>query len=490
MTLIWLLFPASVGAVAALPLRIGATVLHRRCWSVLCLVLLPVIYLGLIREFAIGRSIVPPSLIVVSAFMLLFAVFVAMHFHHLKTFPLLFPVAWYFLAVCLSGWHSVSHLHWIRGLLEVGLAFCFLLFPHFFLQTRRQVELCVKVLVFLAVATVCFAILQAVFFVPFRGLLSVLYRREDLWWIVGWGWRGRLTGNWVHPSYLGSVLNVAAPFALLAYASAATRVRRGLSLASYLTLAAGVALTSTRTPLVAFLAGSAGFMILSREDRRVRAALACAVALVATLSVFHFRFAPPDVGSRARLPASAALVERFEPGNSRSEATLNMRWTTQGEALSLFISEPGFGIGMRNYADRARGRDPMAQFSIHNSFVQNLAELGIFGLVAFVVLIAFALRPDFRPPLCRFPELRPVRAALFCSSAAILLESLAENSLAVWQVLALFWLIRGISLVIAQRPAAFLNYPESSPGREQQGAVPAGFGRDEQVLDPFPVSSG
>ena len=479
MTLVWLLFPIAVGAVVAPPLRIGATVLHRRCWRLLCLVLLPVIYLGLIREFAIGRSIVPPSLIIVSAFMLLFAAFLATHFHHLKTFPLLFSVAWYFIAVCLSGWHSVSHLHWIRGLLEVGLAFCFLLFPYFFLQTRRQVELCLKVLVLLAVATVFFAILQAVFFVPFRGLLSVLYRKQDLWWIVGWGWRGRLTGNWVHPSYLGSVLNVAAPFALQAGVSAATRVRRGLFLSFYLTLAAGVALTSTRTPLVAFLAGSAAFMILSRRWRQTGAAFVCAVAVVGALSVFHFRFAPPDVGSRARLPASAAFMERLAPGNSKNRATLNMRWITQGQALSLFLEDPVFGIGMRTYADRARGRDPLAQFSIHNSLVQNLAELGIFGVAAFLVLIAFALRADFRPPLSRFPELRPLRAALFCSSAAILLESLAENSLAVWQVLVLFWLIRGISLVIAQYPAAFLKYPDLYPDSERHAAAPAGFGIGE-----------
>ncbi|MGE5204116.1 MAG: hypothetical protein ACM3PW_00765 [Chlamydiota bacterium] len=325
MTLIWLLFPIAVGAVVALPLQIGADTLRHRCWKLFCLALPPVIYLGLIHEFAIGRSIIPPSLIIVSAFMLLFAAFLATHFHHLKTFPLLFPVAWYFLAVFLSGWHSVSHLHWIRGLLEVGLAFCFLLFPYFFLQTRWQVELCLKVLVLLAIATVFFAILQAVFFAPLRGVLSVLYRREDLWWIVGWGWRGRLTGNWVHPSYLGSVLNVAAPFALLAYVSAATRFRRGLSLTFYLTLAAGVALTSTRTPLLAFLAGSAGFMILAGKGRRAGAALACAIAVVAMLSVFHFRFAPPDVGSWARLPASAALMERLEPGNSKNKATLNMR---------------------------------------------------------------------------------------------------------------------------------------------------------------------
>jgi O-antigen ligase len=101
----------------------------------------------------------------------------------------------------------------------------------------------------------------------------------------------------------------------------------------------------------------------------------------------------------------------------------------------------------------------MAEFSIHDSLVQNLAELGVFGLAAFLLLLFCALRADFRPPLSAFPELRPLRAALFCSSAAILLESLLENSLAIWQVLALFWLLRGLALVISKNPAAFLNRP-------------------------------
>ena len=178
--------------------------LYRHAWTLFCFIVLPAIYLGLLGEFTLGRkTIVPPSLVLTGACMLLFAGFAAMHLRRLARFPLALPAAWYFLAACLSGWHSVSHLHWIRGVMELALAFCFLFFPYFFLRNRRQLELSLKALVTLAAANVVFAILQAAFFSPARGLLEFLYRREDLWWIVGWGWRGRIAGNWVHPSYLG-----------------------------------------------------------------------------------------------------------------------------------------------------------------------------------------------------------------------------------------------------------------------------------------------
>jgi O-antigen ligase len=456
--LFWLLFPLAVVAAPAYPIVAAGDAWQRYPWKVLFFLLLPALYLGMIREFSVGQgTIVPPSLVVVGTFMFLCGTFYALHFRRLQRFPLLLPMAWYFLAACLSGWHSVSHLHWLRGVMEIGLAFCFLLFPYYFLHGRREIELCLKAVVALAVGTVVFSIIQAAFFVPLRGLLQHLYRPQDLWWIVGWGWRGRLAGNWLHPSYLGSVLDIAAPVALLHYARAQTGTRRALALAYYLVLAAGITLTGTRTPLLAFLLSSVAFLLLARCRWRVWTALAGAAAVAITLSMFHFRLAPPDVGSKALLPRSFSLAERLEFRNSKNTATLDMRWITQGEALRLFRASPIFGIGLRNYPDRARGADPMAEFSVHDSLVQNLTELGVFGLAAFLILVICALRADFRPPLAGFPELRPLRAALFCSSAAILLESLLENSLAVWQVLALFWLLRGMSLVISQKPTAFLS---------------------------------
>lgn len=487
-TAYWLLFPlVAMTAPASLASGMSKT-MHRHAWKLFCFIVLPAIYLGLLGEFSIGgRTVVPPSLILVGGSMLLFSGFAAMHFRRLLKFPLVLPVTWYLLAVSLSGWHSVSHLHWTRGLIEVLLGFCFLLFPHLFLRNRRQLELCLNVLVLLAISTVLFAILQTVAFASIRGALALVYRKEDLWWIVGWGWRGRLAGNWVHPSYLGSVLNVAAPFALLRYVRADTAPKLGIALIWYLTLAAGIALTGTRTPTLAFFLASAVFIGLVKNRRRAWTALACAAAVVISLSLFHFRFAPPDVGSTASLPETMALMDRLELRGSRKLATVNMRWITDREALSLFRTSPWFGIGMRNYPDRALG-DPMAQFSIHNSVVQNLTELGVFGLAAFLALVGAALRTDFRPRLVSVPELQPLRAALFCSSCAILLESLAENSLAVWQVLALFWLMRGISLVISQHPTAFLNCGVSAGRAKRQYRTRSSS--QEGSFASFPIAAG
>ncbi|HKC70041.1 MAG TPA: hypothetical protein VKB60_00395, partial [Terriglobales bacterium] len=334
MAFFWLLFPLAVVAAPTNPVSAAGGVWQRYSWKVLCFLVLPALYLGMIREFVIGQgTIIPPSLVIVGVCMLLCVGFYVLHFRRLRRFPLLLPMAWYFLAACLSGYHSASHLHWLRGVLELGLAFCLLLLPYFFLHSRKEMELCLKVLLALAAATVVLSIGQAVLFAPFRGVLQRLYRLQDLWWIVGWGWRGRLAGNWLHPSYLGSVLNVAAPFALLHYARAESGRQRALALVCYLVLAAGITLTGTRTPLVVFLLSSFAFLLLARCRRHIWMALAAAAAVAITLSVFHFRLAPPDVGSKAFLPRSFSLAERLEFRNSKNTATLDMRWITQGEAL-------------------------------------------------------------------------------------------------------------------------------------------------------------
>jgi len=59
-------------------------------------------------------------------------------------------------------------------------------------------------------------------------------------------------------------------------------------------------------------------------------------------------------------------------------------------------------------------------------------------------------------------ELQNLRYALLCSSLAIVMESLTDNSFYVWQVWCLFWLIRGLSAAIAARPEAFIGDHETA----------------------------
>ncbi|HEX6905436.1 MAG TPA: hypothetical protein VF154_02415, partial [Terriglobales bacterium] len=92
----WLLFPLAATALPASQMKRATQLLRRQGWKSFCWLVVPAIYLGLFGEFSIGDgTILPPSLIVVGACMLLFVVFAAIHFRRLGHFSLLFPSAWY-----------------------------------------------------------------------------------------------------------------------------------------------------------------------------------------------------------------------------------------------------------------------------------------------------------------------------------------------------------------------------------------------------------
>jgi putative inorganic carbon (HCO3(-)) transporter len=125
------------------------------------------------------------------------------------------------------------------------------------------------------------------------------------------------------------------------------------------------------------------------------------------------------------------------------------------EALSFFVQHPVIGIGARNFPDLSVTGANMAT---HNIYLEVAAETGAIGLIAFLYLLYRALRIDLNRGKSSLPqELQNLRYALLCSALSIVLESITDNDFYVWQVWCLFWLIRGLSAVIAARPQAFIE---------------------------------
>lgn len=431
----------------------GKTLLERYGWGFLCYFLLPACFLGFIGAFTFHKkTIITPSLLLVGGSMIVVAG-LAFRWGKLRNFPLFWPLVGYLGAVILSGIPSVSRLHWARGLLEVGLAFCFLLYPYFFLRNRRQLDRCLYVLIALAVAAVTFAALQIFYFNSLPRLMKALYRVPDIWWIWNWTAEGRMVGNWIHPGFLSSILNLIAPLPLYFYFRE-KRARRFFWLTVYCFLAGGLLLANTRTSAIALGCSALSLAYLMRVRQRAVLALLCALALGIVLPPLAHRFGKPVFILQEEI-GDTDILGRFALFDTRNLRTIEMRRITQRVALQLFRSHPLFGIGMRNYGDRAAKLDPMARYSVHNIIVQHLAETGLLGIAAFTILILAALRCDFQPDLRKFGDLQFLRYAFLASSAAVLLETLAKNSLYIWQVAAIFWLVRGLSLTVASRPEAF-----------------------------------
>jgi len=404
----------------------------------LCYVVIPAIGAGELWTFKVGAgTLIAPSLVVVAVCGIGF--FLAILFakdHPFWQLPLLGAFAAFWIAILLSLVHSVSVLHWARGLLEAILGSAFFAFPYLYLKDRRQLHLCLRVLIWLAAFTVIFGLLQFALFDYFRNLFPFLYTQSEIPFIEEWQAQGRMVANWVHPSDFGSLLNIAGPIALYFYLN--SKKSRLAPLSIFLLIAAGIFLTATRTPIIAFCLSNTLLIFLMR-GRRAGLYVGTGALIFALLGSQLF-----SVG-----------LHRFKFSEEENLMTVQSRSLVWLEALSLFAQHPVIGIGSRNFPDLTLA-DPNT--ATHNVYLEVAAETGAIGLLAFLYLLYRAMRIDFRHGKGSRPqELQYLIYALFCSSLSIMFESFTDNDLYVWQVWCLFWLIRGLSGAVGRKPGAFVE---------------------------------
>jgi len=420
------------------------TAMRRREWFLLCYLIIPTIGVGELGRFETsGGTLIAPSLIVVAVWAGGF--FLAVLFEKDQSFwrlPLSGSFAVLWLAILLSVINSVFVLHWARGLLEAILGFAFFAYPYVYLRNREQLKVCLRVLVWLAVLTVAFGLLQYTAFDALEGLFPFLYSEKEIPFIEHWQAAGRMVANWVHPSDFASLLNIAAPIALYSLLSA--RKNRLVPLLVFLVIGAGILLAATRTPIVAFCVSSALLCFLMRARRTALLIMTgAAVLLLLGPSLFSL---------------SAQRFNFSEEGNLTSFEERRLLWLA---AASFFVQHPVVGIGSRNYMDHPVLADPT--LGTHNVYLETAAETGGIGLLAFLYLLYQGFRVDFSGGKTRLPrELRNLRYAFLCSSLAILIEGMTGNDFYVWQVWCLFWLIRGLSAAMSTRPEAFVGNHETA----------------------------
>jgi O-antigen ligase len=425
----------AIGTVAA---AVMARPALKDTWRMVCFVIVPVVLTGMLGTFRIASGTrITPSFVVVFVCIAVTTAGLLRQRVRWRQLPLSIPFALYWIGVALSAIPAVSKLHWARGLLEVTLGYGFFLLGYGYLQTRHQIDQLLKIFMGLSVVTVLLAILQHLLYDYVRVFLPLLYPEgEDLEWMDHWEGVGRMVGNWTHPSTLGSLINMAAPIALYYYLESEKPQLRYILI--YGLFAVGVLLTSTRTPQVAFVVSFVLLALLLRKriSRLIFPLMAFFLILLITA------------------PSVFSSITRFDLSDPTEASTVEGRAEARAEAFLLFIRSPIFGVGKYNYQDRVFITNPNAQGATHNVPLQEAAETGLVGLVPFLILLVAAFRGDFRRSRLP-PELRAIAATLFVGCIAILVESMAENSLLLWQIGCMFWLFRGMSIAIRTRPEGF-----------------------------------
>ena len=202
-----------------------------------------------------------------------------------------------------------------------------------------------------------------------------------------------------------------------------------------------------------------------------RAALAgAAIGVAASLAWRHrggLRFGIP---SRGRLAAAAALVVIVSLAGyalypAKRNVTVGYSAWARAEltvtGLRMLADRPLLGVGVSRFYDLfpqyaspelrqkffEAAETPVTHENSHNNFMQVLAELGVAGFVAFMLVLWLALRPD-----ALAVDRRSVRAAFVFAVVTFLLTALLGHPLLTHEVAYPFWIALG--LAAAGAPAA------------------------------------
>ena len=365
-----------------------------------------------------------PKMIVFSAFAALFFATLIYFFvknrlltgFSVKSTPLFIPLSALSASFLLGGAFSGkwSFKDFTFALLEVFVFFVVFLILYFGLRRERAEELC-NYFVYICAVTAVILILEVVnLFLSVDGIITDGAIRKDL---VYFGWGISNTA--------GSALSVLIPICFLGM----IRSRSKLSSLAYFMIANLTLIASAMTlSRNAVLVGSVFYlvcMIIScfvGEQKKL-----CRIATLCLLGI----------------SLAVALIFKEQIGViftdfSNKGFSDNGRYRLWSRAWDDFKSAPIFGIGYFSYAVDSYATSTFTPRLAHNTVLQLLASMGIFGFASYITYRVYTFIPFFKKPTKE-------KAMLLLSIGVLLGESLLDNFI--------FWFaptfIYNIAIVIA-----------------------------------------
>jgi putative inorganic carbon (hco3(-)) transporter len=303
------------------------------------------------------------------------------------------------------------------------------------IRQRRELHLVLGLLIFSAAIQGVIALAQ---YVTGSTLgLGSFGADKALYGLAGWEVVSRVGGLVGHPNNLALFFDLMLPVSVsLLFCPLGWWTRFFLALAVVLELA-GLGVTFSRGGIIASSLAllALAVILLSRRFGLWRAGV---MTMTAVLLLTVFLSMVPNL---------------FEKGLTRQEETARGRWPLAGIALTMIQYHPLFGAGLNNYTHASRQYDFSREqivsswnSPVHNLFLFMAGEIGLVGLICFVVFlvrIMTGLVPAIRSP---DPFLVSVAVGLFLGLLAFILHAQVDYS--IWTQNRPLWFLLGLAVCV------------------------------------------
>ena len=249
----------------------------------------------------------------------------------------------------------------------------------------------------------------------------------------------RARATFPHPIVLGTFVAMTMPLALSLFL--ATRgIRRVAVGAAGVVLVAGLAVALSRAPWLGALVGLALFAGLSGVWRRWRP-IAAVAGVLAVL-----------VASPLGTPVRDAAVGLVRPETSQERFVVQVRVDLArrigGDGIRRPVSSSLDPADRPAFPAVIQGRQVDLGRAIDNTYVREVAQTGLLGLLALVALLVAVLVETIRGALWQQGSTRYLASGLAAAQLVVLLVALTVGTISFSQLGAAFWLVAGAGIAM------------------------------------------
>ncbi|MEE0930632.1 MAG: O-antigen ligase family protein [Acutalibacteraceae bacterium] len=292
--------------------------------------------------------------------------------------------SWFFIAVLiLIDNHSLSTSFVSGGMIQLYVMICFLLFMN---NDDKWIEQWLSLTIFFvginALATIIFYFNSSLY----KQFINIFFSGETITSLLNYYSKGYMCGLCTHFSSNGMILGIGTivvfqklkGFFIKKDKNKKNTKTKVLYTIVLLLVIYGLFLSSKRSPLIAAIIAIV-ITLLIASGKNILKKLMILIGSFGGLAILYFV-------AVEYIPGFDTIANKFTSLESSDAGVLNGRNYLWELAIDLFKESPLIGNGYGSYAAYAESVDAFTT-SAHNYYLQILAELGIIGLILY--LIAF-----------------------------------------------------------------------------------------------------